>query len=224
MTNNYLNKQRVLFFKNLSIMKMNFLNRKWRGWVLMMGLAIGASAQSSLDIASDTTWLTPQFANNTILPCAAITSAWNSNVNYDETCWTTAIRPYPDSVQGVSRYAQYLWGRNPWIPGQTAYFRKTFTLSALPTTATLRFRADDSGKLYINGHKVAQVTWWDQVAIISTDSILPYLVVGKNIIAVEATDLGAVGWNFGSNLHLESNSGCTLTDYIRPTTVDAALT
>ncbi|MEN9611932.1 MAG: hypothetical protein RLZZ628_2746 [Bacteroidota bacterium] len=175
------------------------------------------NALTTIDIPSDTTWLTPKFVNNAVMPCGAVTTGWNSNPNYDVSCWTTSTQPYPDSVEGISAQSRFVWGRNPWTPFQTAYFRKTFTLSSLPNVTTpyvaLRFRADDSGKFYVNGHQVANITWWDQTAVISSAEILPYLVVGTNVLAVEATDLGAVGWWFGSHLHLESIN-CTFATQI----------
>lgn len=91
-----------------------------------------------------------------------------------------------------------------WAPGAEnprnlhVYFRKTFALSAPPTSAVARVTADNRYVLYINGHRVSRGparshTRW---MAYETVDIAKYLTAGPNAIAAVVQHYGE--WTFRS--------------------------
>lgn len=83
--------------------------------------------------------------------------------------------------------SQFVYETAPfWIWSQSTadiiYFRKTFQISAAPTSASLTLTADGNFKLFINGTFVGQNQDWTDV---KTVDIANYVTAGTNIIAVE---------------------------------------
>jgi putative membrane-bound dehydrogenase-like protein len=68
------------------------------------------------------------------------------------------------------------------IPEGHVYFRKRF-LNSLPETALLQITADDSYEVHVNGRYVGQGNDWHKM---QSFNLLPFLVEGKNLIAVKA--------------------------------------
>lgn len=71
----------------------------------------------------------------------------------------------------------------PRIPAPVAYFRKTITISDVPTRAYLRIAAPDYFELYVNGAKLGDSTFLSAYTSDIFD-IAPYLAPGKNVIAI----------------------------------------
>lgn len=86
--------------------------------------------------------------------------------------------------------AQWVWSRTNAIqaaPPGTVYFRKTFTLTKLPTVAFALATADNSYTLYVNGHKAGAGNAHTQIDALNLQSLL---VAGENTIAVSAVNGG----------------------------------
>src|SRR5262249_3385191 len=80
-------------------------------------------------------------------------------------------------------------------PAATRYFRKVFTINRpvqIPVDeATLHITADNAFTVWINGHQIGKGNDWKHVYEFD---VKPYLVHGKNAIAVEAVNTeGAAG-------------------------------
>ncbi|MDE0822231.1 MAG: hypothetical protein OSA95_13990, partial [Opitutales bacterium] len=72
-------------------------------------------------------------------------------------------------------------------PEETIYFRKNFDLSEIPDNATAVLTCDNHFKLFLNGTLVAEEANWGNT--VSVD-LAPYMQIGKNILAVEASNWG----------------------------------
>jgi putative heme-binding domain-containing protein len=89
--------------------------------------------------------------------------------------------------QTSSGEAQWIW--NPQqqpsdAPAGDVYFRKTFSLSD-PESGSVEITADDSYVLYVNGRHVGAGESWKQL---DEYDIKRYMVSGRNVIAVKATN------------------------------------
>jgi len=77
----------------------------------------------------------------------------------------------------------HIWGDN-W---SESYLRKSFNLKHKLETAIMRIFADTGYELYINGRFIAAVNEW----VNNRDyDVRPYLVTGKNVIAIRALNYG----------------------------------
>ena len=67
-------------------------------------------------------------------------------------------------------------------PAGSRYFRKTFTLEALPESATLEATADNHFRAFVNGQPVGEGHAW---ASLFSFEVGKHLKVGVNVIAIE---------------------------------------
>ncbi len=93
-----------------------------------------------------------------------------------------------------------------------AFFRKSFTLDQLPTTAKLQLIADTHAKLWINGAEVGEVMARRSLSLIveheriKSWNVTSLLKPGTNVIAVEVNNYNRFG-SAGFNLYVELQSG-----------------
>jgi|SRR3989344_123408 len=135
-------------------------------------------------IISDSTW---KFSIDEV-------SGWLTS-GFDDSSWISVIAPSmgqcgPNPVGGgiTENGVLNISVSDPdWTSG-TGYFRKTFHLDSIPSSALLRVLIDDDGDVYINGNQM--VSDHDgHIAGISIATPSPSdFVVGDNVIAVKAID------------------------------------
>jgi len=70
------------------------------------------------------------------------------------------------------------------------FFRKNFTLDALPTSATLYISADNTYKVFVNGVFIGEDDVWAEA---ENYDVNIYLNLGSNVIAIQCLDQGIVG-------------------------------
>lgn len=105
----------------------------------------------------------------------------------------TTKKEVQDISTFVSKEAKFIWfdskgeGRNLY-----ANFRKTFVLENSPESALFSLFADSSYQLFINGQFIQQgpVRFDPRFPVFDTVDIAPYLLKGKNVIAVQANYFG----------------------------------
>ncbi len=96
--------------------------------------------------------------------------------------------------------AQTGWGDAAWIwdeanansvaqNNEPRYLRLTFTLNAKPQAAELWITADNAYTAYVNGVSVGSDKQWEGV---ENYDVAKHLVVGKNVLAIRATNAGGV--------------------------------
>lgn len=75
------------------------------------------------------------------------------------------------------------------VPPQTAYFRRTFELPAVPAEAHAYLHVDNQARVWVNGQVVLDrnTREWNEL---STLDLRPFLRPGKNLLAVEAVNGG----------------------------------
>src|SRR4051794_35605858 len=92
------------------------------------------------------------------------------------------------------------WGGARWVwdeaeankvpqNNEPRYLRRTFELTAAPKTAELWVTADNLYVAHVNGQKVGDGTDWNTVG---KYDVAKHLVVGKNVLAIKATNQGGV--------------------------------
>jgi putative heme-binding domain-containing protein len=93
-----------------------------------------------------------------------------------------------EPIEGVvasSGEAQWIWSstqaQRP-VPKGTVYFRKWFT-SSQPELAFVQITCDDAYEVYVNGRLVGSGKDWHKM---QTFDLMPFLIDGKNLIAVKA--------------------------------------
>lgn len=101
----------------------------------------------------------------------------------------------PDTTTGDEPAAQPSSGDPLWIwsptqaegavPQGSVYFRKWFH-STKPEVAVLQIVADDAYEVYVNGRLVGNGADWHKMQAFN---LLPYLLEGRNLIAVKATNV-----------------------------------
>ncbi len=116
--------------------------------------------------------------------------------------------------------AAWIWASeaSPTGPTPVCAFRKTFELDAVPASATISITADNVYELYVNGTFVGgdggvEAVYWRSI---ERHDVGHLLVVGPNVVAVEARCLGgaagllaAVHVNDGDGTHRELVTGET---------------
>ncbi len=142
-------------------------------------------------IISDATW---RFSNTEV-------SGW-LNANFDDSSWIFTQAPSggqcaPSAIglQINEHGALPMSVNNPNWEGGSGYFRKTFNLSRIPSSASVRVILDDDGDLYINGNLVLS-DHDNQIAGIQQANIsTSYLVNGVNAIGLKVVDsVGVCQW------------------------------
>ena len=90
--------------------------------------------------------------------------------------------PFPkgDQAKGLS----WVWA-NKAGSGQFAYFRKSFTLEALPGTAQLFVSCDNEAIIWLNGKKVGENPDWREPSVLN---LRPFLKEGENLLAIRGKD------------------------------------
>ncbi len=112
------------------------------------------------------------------------------NSAFDDSTWGLAVAP----SQGLctpglpSPYiAEPMWAPSP-VAGETVYFRRVFSLTSVPSPATIFTVFDEVGDLYINGTLVRT----DSNPVVDpapmSDNITALLHVGLNTAALRVTD------------------------------------
>lgn len=134
-------------------------------------------------------------------------------------------RPVPPTPLGgpaIQETASRVWDGASWVwdsPGaatqdlsidqsrEPRYLRRVFELSAAPAAARLHITVDDAYVLYVNGREVGRDAAWNPP---KSYDVTRQLVAGKNLIAVQATNVkgpgGAIAW-----LHVVTPDGRTTT-------------
>lgn len=88
----------------------------------------------------------------------------------------------------VLPHARWIW-KDPHAAtateGLTIYLRKTFDLPNVPASASAIATCDNRFTLFVNGHRAAAGSEWSQPQVVD---LRPFLVSGKNVFAVIATN------------------------------------
>ena len=84
--------------------------------------------------------------------------------------------------------AQWIWSKSP-STNQKLWFRRSFDLDSTPKFATLYATCDNQMAMWINGKKVGVSSAWESPLKLN---VAPFLVKGKNVIAIEGTNEGGV--------------------------------
>ena len=146
----------------------------------LLGMATSSSA--TLLTATGSSWK--------VTPTAPAAADWNSNAAFNDSAWQSATVLYNvgDYLPGYT--AQGIWssGGQFSTTETQVWARGIFNLGTLPLAAWLDSAFDDDGDIYINGTLV--VSNHDGVAGYASLSLdlMPYLVLGDNLIAFTATD------------------------------------
>ncbi|MFQ5675193.1 MAG: hypothetical protein ACE5G1_04790, partial [bacterium] len=67
------------------------------------------------------------------------------------------------------------------------YFRRTFEIAGLPVSGTLKLFADDTFKVFMNGHALATPES-GKTGSVQSYNLTQHLRIGKNVVAIEVTD------------------------------------
>ena len=121
---------------------------------------------------------------------------------FDDSSWISVLAPSmgqcgPNPVGGgITENGVFnISVSNPnWASG-TGYFRKTFHLDSIPSTAALRVMIDDDGDTYINGNLlISDHNGATPPISLATPSPSDF-VIGDNVIAIKAIDsVGGCQW------------------------------
>ncbi len=99
--------------------------------------------------------------------------------------------------------AFWIWGENPVSDptvDQTEVFTRTFSLTAVPSTASVEIAADNGYVLKVNGNLVADNgAVEDNFSHTQTYDIAPWLVAGNNSVEVTVKNIGVPGSDAASN-------------------------
>lgn len=161
-------------------------------------LAVPAGADAAALLRTDSSWkVTPNS------PAAG----WNTSAGFNDSAWQSATVLY--DVGTVTGDPDFLGTKGIWSSGgqfstteTQAWIRQTFTLGAL-SAASLIVGCDDDCTVFVNGAMVINDTSGSANNNTVLD-LLPYLVVGTNLIAYTATDNFPVwGYNHSTWLQLD---------------------
>lgn len=106
--------------------------------------------------------------------------------------FTLALGYYTSLVVAPYRMPVYKpqWQQAAWIAAAAdkpiAYYRYAFTLTSTPRQAVIVMAAPDLYTLYVNGEEVAE-NQFNSAQVTGVYDIAPYLLPGKNVIAVGVT-------------------------------------
>lgn len=84
--------------------------------------------------------------------------------------------------------AQWIWSKSP-LADQKLWFRTSFDLASTTKSATLYATCDNRMAMWINGKKVGASGAWEKPLKLN---VAPFLVKGKNVIAIEGANEGGV--------------------------------
>jgi hypothetical protein len=92
----------------------------------------------------------------------------------------------------IAQTPEWIWHANGGkAPGnnERRFFRKTFSLDAKPTKATLAASVDNEGTAFVNAKSVGTIVSWEQAV---TVDVTADLKVGENILAIRGINHGGV--------------------------------
>lgn len=104
---------------------------------------------------------------------------------------------------------------NPGVQVPRAYFRKTFSVNQMPSSAKLQLLGDTHAKVWVNGAEVGEVYARNSLSLIVEHSrmkmwdVASLLKQGDNVIAVEAANYSERG-SAGVNIYMELQSGVAI--------------
>ncbi len=119
-------------------------------------------------------------------------SGWFDS-NFDDSSWITTQAPSDGQCPANAIISSSWINENGTLPmsvsnpnwtGQTGYFRKTFNLNFVPSSASLKTLIDYDGSIYINGQDVFSTTSSPNAGIHSTTIDPATFVQGTNVINV----------------------------------------
>ena len=84
--------------------------------------------------------------------------------------------------------AQWIWSKSP-SSNQKLWFRSSFELGSAPKSATVYATCDNQMAMWINGKRVGASSAWETPLKLN---VAPFLVKGKNVIAIEGANEGGV--------------------------------
>ncbi len=90
---------------------------------------------------------------------------------------------------------KWIWGGTDTENIPTVFFRKSFDLAQVPKKAEITITCDNGYELYVNGKRVGGEILYDPDGWEGAEifDVLPFLITGKNVIAVRGTNLGGPG-------------------------------
>lgn len=169
--------------------------------LLACGLLAGPMAASAVQILqTNSTWQ--------VTPSAQVGTDWYTNTAFDDSSWQSATVLY--DVGAVLGDPTFDGTKGIWSSGgqysqtETAvWIRRTFDLAGPLSLASLLVGCDDDCTVWVNGTQVINDTN-GSANNNSVADLLPYLIVGTNLIAYTATDNYPVwGYNHSNWLQLD---------------------
>lgn len=110
------------------------------------------------------------------------------------------------SLQPSSGDPHWIWtptqAQGP-VPSGTVYFRKWFHSSA-PDVAILQITADDEYEVHVNGRFAGNGKDWHRMQAVN---LLPFLLEGKNLIAVKATNTEGTSGGLTARIFMQKKGG-----------------
>ena len=134
-----------------------------------------------LELYSDSSWLSYH-----------VTSPGWQTLDFDDATWSTSsIVTYRSwtRLRDMKPQANWIWNPKASINKPTL-FRKSFEITGQPVSAALHISGDNIYQVYVNGVDVGSDSDWEKKEVYD---INPYLMSGKNVIAVQVIDIGAPG-------------------------------
>lgn len=133
-------------------------------------------------------------------------SSWKSSTEeipewetlaFDDSWWSSAEQldfGNSDRIINIDSHAKWIWHPNGQSIRSPIFFRKQFELASIPSVASIAISVDDDYHLYVNGTSVGSDGGWHAWEIAEKYNITPYLVEGKNVIAVKGVNTQEGGW------------------------------
>jgi hypothetical protein len=176
------------------------MKTKILGLLALALLAGPMIASAAVILQTNSTWQ--------ITPSAQVGTGWYTNAAFDDSSWQSATVLY--DVGAVTSNATFNGTKGIWSSGgqysttETAvWIRQTFDLAGPLSLASLIVGCDDDCTVWVNGTQVIN----DTNGFANNNSVadlLPYLIVGTNLIAYTTIDNYRVwGYNHSTWLQLD---------------------
>lgn len=157
---------------------------------------------------------------------AAPTAGWNSDAGFDASSWQAATVLYNVATYlGPSYAAKGIWssGGQFSTTETTIWARQIWNLATLPISAALQGGFDDDADLWVNGVQVIS-DHNGSANNVGPVNLLPYLMLGNNIIAFTASDNYPVwGYNHSAWVQIDGQPGVTVPEPATPALVLAGM-